>query len=376
MVQAEAVIDLDAIRANTAYLAERAATRSAATMAVVKADGYGHGAVPAARAALAGGATWLGAATVAEALGLRAAGIDAPMLSWLNGPGTDFTPTVAANVDLGVPSDRVLGDVVAAAKKAGRTARVHLKVDTGLGRSGATRDDWPDLLTAAAKAQAEGTVEVIGVWSHLACADEPGHPSIAAQITAFGEALEVAERHGVEPQIRHLANSAGTLTLPQAYFDLVRPGVSIYGLSPNPSQVPAEALRPAMTLRGEVLIAKRVPAGHGVSYGHTYHTSAPTTLALIPIGYADGIPRHASNSGPLLLGGRLRTIAGRVCMDQVVVDVGDDPVRDGDEAILFGPGDHGEPTADDWATVVGTINYEIVTRIGARVPRRYVGAGA
>ncbi|GAA3394703.1 alanine racemase [Cryptosporangium minutisporangium] len=376
MVQAEAVIDLDAIRANTAYLAERAAAHSAATMAVVKADGYGHGALPSARAALAGGATWLGVSTVAEALELRSAGIDAPMLSWLNAPGTAFTPAITAGVDLGVPSMRVLDEVIAAAKAADRTARVHLKIDTGLGRSGATPADWPDLVTAAAKATAEGTVEVIGVWSHFACADTPGHPSIAAQLAAFSEALAVAERHGVKPQVRHLANSPATLTLPQAYYDLVRPGVSVYGLSPIPDCAAAEALRPAMTLRGRVLVAKRVPAGHGVSYGHTYHTSAPTTLAVVPLGYADGIPRHASSVAPLLLGGARRTIAGRVCMDQFVVDVGDDPVADGDEAILFGPGDHGEPTADEWAEAAGTINYEIVTRIGARVPRTYVGAGA
>ncbi|GAA0226910.1 alanine racemase [Cryptosporangium japonicum] len=372
MVQAEAVIDLDAIRANTAHLVERAASRSAATMAVVKADGYGHGAVPSARAALAGGATWLGVATVAEALELRTAGIDAPMLSWLNAPGTDFTAAVGADVDLGVPSVRVLDDVVAAAKATGRTSRVHLKVDTGLGRSGATSADWPDLLTAAAKARAEGTIEVVGVWSHFACADEPGHPSIAAQLEAFHQALEIAEKLGIRPQLRHLANSAGTLTLPQAYFDLVRPGVALYGLSPNPERIEAP-LRPAMTLRGEVLIAKRVPAGHGVSYGHTYHTKTATTLALIPLGYADGIPRHASNRAPVLLGGKRRTIAGRVCMDQFVLDVGDDPVSDGDEAILFSPDG---PTADEWAEVVGTINYEIVTRVGARVPRRYVGTGA
>ncbi|MFI5957891.1 alanine racemase [Cryptosporangium sp. NPDC051539] len=374
MLQAEAVIDLDAIRANTAYLAGRAAEHSAATMAVVKADGYGHGAVPSARAALAGGATWLGVCTVTEALELRTAGIKAPVLTWLNAPGTDVTPAIAQRVDVGIPSVRLLDEAVAAAKAADRTARLHLKVDTGLGRSGATPDDWPDLLTAAAKAAAEGTVEIVGVWSHFAYADAPGHPTIAAQIATFHEALDVAERHGIRPQVRHLANSAGTLSLPQAYFDLVRPGVSVYGLSPIPDWPAAEALRPAMTLRGRVLIAKRVPAGQGVSYGHTYHTTAPATLAVIPLGYADGIPRHASNGGPVLLGGKRRTIAGRVCMDQFVLDVGDDPVSDGDEAILFGPGDQGEPTADDWADVVGTINYEIVTRVGARVPRTYVGA--
>jgi alanine racemase len=376
MVQAEAVVDLDAIRANTAYLTESAARHSAGLMAVVKADGYGHGAVRSARAALAGGASWLGVCTVTEALELRAAGIDAPMLAWLLAPGTPFAPAIAANVDLGVSSLGVLDEMVAAARAVDRPARLHLKIDTGLGRSGATPADWPDLLTAAGKAAAEGTVEVIGVWSHFAYADAPGHPTIAAQINGFRDALDVAERYGIRPQLRHLANSAATLSLPEAHFDLVRPGVSVYGLSPIPDWPAAAALKPAMTLRGKVLIAKRVPAGHGVSYGHTYHTSHDTTLAVVPFGYADGIPRHASNSGPVWLGGARRTIAGRVCMDQFVVDVGDDNVRDGDDVILFGPGDDGEPTADDWAEAVGTINYEIVTRIGPRVPRAYVGNGA
>lgn len=372
-MQAEAVVDLDAIRANTAYLAEGAARHSAGLMAVVKADGYGHGAVPSALAALAGGASWLGVCTVGEALELRAAGIDAPMLAWLLAPGTAFAPAIAANVDLGVSSPRLLDEMIAAARGVGRPVRVHLKVDTGLGRSGATAADWPDLLTAAGKAVAEGTVEVIGVWSHFAYADAPGHPTVTAQIAGFHEALDVAERHGIRPQVRHLANSAATLTLPEAYFDLVRPGVSIYGLSPIPHWPAARQLRPAMTLRGEILIAKRLPAGHGVSYGHTYHTSSEATLAVVPLGYADGVPRHASNCGPVWLGGARRTIAGRVCMDQFVVDVGDDDVRAGDEVILFGPGDNGEPTADDWADAIGTINYEIVTRIGPRVPRTYRG---
>jgi alanine racemase len=376
MLQAEAVVDLDAIRANTAYLTDSAARHSAGLMAVVKADGYGHGAVPAARAALAGGASWLGVCTIAEAVELRAAGIDAPILAWLLAPGTDFGTALAAGVDVGISTVGLLDEAVAAARDLDRPARVHLKIDTGLGRSGSTPADWPDLLTAAAKAAADGTAEVVGVWSHFAYADAPGHPTVAAQIAGFRDALAVAERYGIRPQVRHLANSAGTLTLPEAHFDLVRPGVSIYGLSPIPDWPMAEPLRPAMTLRGRILVAKRVPAGHGVSYGHTYHTSRETTLAVVPLGYADGVPRHASNRGPVWLGGARRTIAGRVCMDQFVVDVGDDAVHDGDEVVLFGPGDRGEPTADDWAEVVDTINYEIVTRVGARVPRTYVGGGA
>jgi alanine racemase len=373
MLQAEAQVDLDAIRANTALLG---AGTAADVMAVVKADGYGHGLLPAARAALDGGATWLGVCTLDEALALRGAGISAPVLAWLLAPGQPLHRAVAADVDLSAATPALLEEIAAAARTAGRTARVHLKVDTGLARNGATVADWPDLITAAAKAAAEGTVDVVGVWSHFAYADEPGHPTIAGQIRVFGEALEVAERAGVRPQVRHLANSAATITLPEAHFDLVRPGIAVYGLSPIPGWPAAADLRPAMTLRAQVIMTKRVPPGQGVSYGHQYTTSRETTLALVPLGYADGIPRAATNIGPMHLAGARRTISGRVCMDQVVVDVGDDPVAAGDVAVLFGPGDGGEPTADDWAVVLDTINYEIVTRVGARVPRTYVGERA
>jgi alanine racemase len=366
--QSEAIVDLDAVRANTARLA---AGTSAQVMAVVKADGYGHGMVPSARAALAGGATWLGACTVPEALALRAAGITAPVFAWLIAPGQPLAGAVGADIDLSASTVPGLGEVVAAARETGRTARVHLKVDTGLGRNGATVADWPDLLAAAAKHAAEGTVDVVGVWSHLARADEVGHPANVRQVAVFTEALETAEAAGVRPVVRHLANSPATLTMPSAHFDLVRPGIALYGLSPVAGDT--FGLRPAMTLRASLVNVKRVPAGQGVSYGHTYTTERETTLALVPLGYADGIPRTASGRGPLLVGGRRRVIAGRVCMDQVVVDVGDDAVRAGDDAVLFGPGDDGEPTADDWAEVLDTINYEIVTRIGARVPRTYRG---
>ena len=369
MWQAEVRVDLDAIRGNAALL--RAGT-DAELMAVVKADGYGHGMVPAARAALAGGATWLGACTLGEALQLRAAGITAPVLAWLLGPGQPLHEGVAADVDLAAGGLGQLAELVVAARAAGRPARVHLKIDTGLSRGGATPADWPALLEAAAKAQADGTIEVVGVWSHLACADEPGHPSVDRQLAVFVEGLVRAERFGISPRYRHLANSAATLTRPDTHFDLVRTGVAVYGLSPIQGR--SFGLRPAMTARARVLLTKRVPAGQGVSYGHTYTTARESTLAQIPLGYADGIPRTASNAGPIKLGGAVRTIAGRVCMDQVVLDCGDDPVAAGDVAVLFGPGDDGEPTADDWAAVVGTINYEIVTRFGSvRVPRIYVG---
>ena len=370
MWQAEVRVDLDAIRDNVVTL--RAAT-SAEIMAVVKADGYGHGMLPAARAALAGGATWLGVATLDEALTLRRAGLTVPVLAWLLAPGLPLHSGVAVDVDLSAAGLVQLDEVITAARRAQRPARVHLKLDTGLARGGATPADWPALLEAAAKAQADGEVEVVGVWSHFACADAPGHETIDHQLAVFAEGLATAEQYGIEPRYRHIANSAATLTRPDAHYDLVRTGVAIYGLSPLPREH-ATGLRPAMTARARVILTKRVPAGQGVSYGHAYHTARETTLALVPLGYGDGVPRHASNVGPVALGGRIRTIAGRVCMDQIVIDCGDDPVAEGDVAILFGPGDDGVPTATDWAEAIDTINYEIVTRFGAsRVPRLYDG---
>ncbi len=375
MASVEAVIDLDAVRTSTAELVRRAG--SAAVMAVVKADGYGHGMLPCARAALDAGAQWLGAAKPAEALQLRAAGLDVPILTWLAGPGDDLTAPVAEGIDLSAGAPWMIRKLQAAGTAAGRPARVHLNVDTGLHREGATSAAWPELLAAALEAAAEETVEIIGIWSHFALADDPGHPTVRAQLAHFREALDVAERAGVRPQVRHLANSAATLATPDAHFDLVRPGISVYGLSPGPlvGRATELGLLPAMTVTADVALTKRVPAGSGVSYGHRYHTSAESTLALIPLGYADGVPRHATNLADVLLGGRRRRIAGTVCMDQFVVDVGDDPVGVGDRVVLFGPGGGGEPTAQDWAEAIGTINYEIVTRIGPRVPRRYVGAG-
>lgn len=369
MQRTEAVVDLGAIRENVRTLKSGTA---ADVLAVVKADGYGHGLVPSARAALDGGATWLGTAIVEEAIALRAAGIDVPILAWLWTPDEAETVgrALAAGVDLTVNNPWQLEAVVAAVRASGRSARIHVKVDTGLSRNGCYVDDWPELVAAAGKAQAGGEVSVVGVWSHFAYADLPGHPTIGKQIRAFTEALDVAARAGIEPQLRHLANSAATLTLPEAHFDLVRPGIAIYGLSPVAGN--DFGLTPAMTLRAAAANVKRVRAGEGVSYGHEYTTTRATTLVLVPLGYADGVPRHASNVGPAWVNGRRFTIAGRVCMDQVVVDVGDLEVAPGDPVVLFGPGRHGEPTAQDWADAVGTIHYEIVTRVGPRVARVYV----
>lgn len=369
MLRTEAVIDLAAIRGNVARLK---ASTPAEVMAVVKADGYGHGLVPSARAALRGGASWLGTAIVSEALTLRAAGIDEPVLAWLWTPDErdEIEQAVVAGIDLSISNEWQLAVVRAAARVTGRTARVHLKIDTGLSRNGCYVEDWPLFVVAVAKAQAAGEIEAVGVWSHFAYADEPGHPTIARQLEAFRAALEVAGRAGVEPQLRHLANSAATLTLPEAHFDLVRPGIAVYGLAPVCGDF---GLVPAMTLRAAAAGVKRVRAGEGVSYGHEYVTAHDTTLVLVPLGYADGIPRHASNGGPVLINGRRATISGRVCMDQFVVDVGDLEVAPGDPVVLFGPGVDGEPSAQDWADAAGTIHYEIVTRLGGRVTRSYAG---
>lgn len=371
---ARAVIDLAAIRANVETLAARAP--SAQVMAVVKADGYGHGLVPSARAALAGGATWLGAAQVPEALALRAAGLDARILTWLYAPGAPLADAVAADVDVSVSAPWALDELVAGARQVGRSARVHLKVDTGLGRSGSMPSEFPALLDAALRAEASGEVRVVGIWSHFAWADAPQHPSVRAQAEVFAAMVGLAERRGARLEVRHLANSAATLTNPAVHYDLVRPGIAVYGLSPMPDLADATELGlvPAMTLEAELVLVKRVPAGQGVAYGHLYTTAAETTLGLVPLGYADGVPRHASERGPVLVGDRRLTVAGRICMDQFVLDLGPEARESaGDRVVLFGPGTGGEPTAEDWARASGTIGYEIVTRIGARVPRVYVG---
>jgi alanine racemase len=376
---AQVRVDLGAIRDNVAELGRRAG--SAAVMAVVKADGYGHGLVPSATAALAGGATWLGTAVLAEALELRAADVPGRILAWLAAPGERWGDAIEADIDVSASAVWAVDEIAAAARATGRAARVHLKVDTGLGRSGATVEDWPALVDAALKAQADGLIEVVGLWSHFAIADAPGHPTVVGQIETFKDAVALAEARGVAPEVRHLANSAATLTRPDARFDLVRPGLAVYGLSPVPDQAaPQEVgLRPAMSVRARLALVKRVPAGQGVSYGHFYVTDRETTLGLVPLGYADGVPRHGSSGdggpgAPVLAAGRVRPVAGRVCMDQFVLDLGNTPATAGDEVVLFGDASAGEPTAQDWALACGTISYEIVTRFGPRLARVYTHA--
>jgi alanine racemase len=367
-------VDLDVICRNVEVLCKHAG--SAAVMAVVKADGYGHGLLPSALAALDGGATWLGVAQLSEAMTLRESGVHTPLLSWLHVPGSDFAAAIAADIDLSVSALWSLAEIADAARGLGRTARIHLKVDTGLGRNGAFGDDWQVLLAAARRHEAEGLVRIVGVWSHFVYADEPTHPTVRLQEERFAEAVRDAERAGCDLEVRHIANSAATLTNPAAAYDLVRPGLAVYGLSPVPALGDPQSfgLTPAMTLSADLAVTKAIPAGQGLSYGHLYVTPQDTTVGLVPIGYADGIPRNATNLGPVSVGGTRHTVSGRVCMDQFVIDLGPGSgAQPGDRVTLFGTGESGEPTAQDWAEVTGTISYEIVSRIGLRVPRVYVG---
>jgi len=396
---ARAIVDLAAIRNNVKVLKQ--AAHHAQLMAVVKADAYGHGIVPVAKAALEAGATWLGTAQASEALKLRQAGItkdQARILTWLHAPGVPYAQLIAADVDVSAAALWALEEIAQAAQVVGKPARVHIKVDTGLGRNGVMPADLPAFAKRAKELEAQGNIEVVGVWSHLAYADEIGHPTVARQLEIFDYDIELLHDAGLRPSVRHIANSAATLLNPEMHFDLVRPGLAIYGYSPVPvDKKPSEfGLIPAMTLTADLATVKNVPAGTGVSYSHQYHTTEATKLGIVPLGYADGIPRHASGSNaapgaPVEVGtganARVATIAGRVCMDQFVLDLGPQATEQpGDTVTLFGASDGvldpatGEPlpnagtlpNAEDWARAAGTISYEIFTRLGQRIPRVYL----
>jgi alanine racemase len=373
---AEAVIDLAAIAENVRTIAAIART---GLMTVVKADGFGHGAVPVARAALGAGAAWLGVTSTTEALALRSAGIDAPVLSWLHRPDEDFTRLIAAEVDIAVSSLTHLSAIAGAAAHLGVPAAVQLKADVGLSRNGASGDDWPEVVAWARKHEAEGSVLVRGVWSHLTNTDVPGCPSMARQVATFRDALRIARGAGLDPEVVHLANSAAALAAPETRFDLCRIGLAMYGVDPFGATGPRRfGLQPAMTLRTSVINVKRVPAGTGVSYGPDYMTDRPTTLALVPLGYADGLSRAAEGRACVWLAGRRCPIVGRIAMDQCVVDAGDLQVALGDPVVVFGPGDDtgshdsAEPTVAEWAQWAGTNPHEVLTGIGTRVARVHI----
>ena len=402
------IVDLRTLKANMATLVNlvHSTNPGAAVMGVVKADAYGHGLIPAALAALAGGATWLGTAQASEAMRLRRAGIGPDrcrILSWMfNGDRAPFDQLIQADIDLGIGSLKTMDMAAQAADRAGRPARVHIKVDTGFGRNGFTPEAFGDALRELSGLAAKGLLEPVGLFSHLAVADMPGVDEFVSstdeQIALFEQFSDKMTAAGMKPEIRHLANTAATLTRPGIRYDLTRPGIGLYGYEPDPSMgVSADYdLRPAMTLQAQLGTVKDMPSGHGISYGRTYLTEKPTSTAIMPLGYADGIHRSASGfdrqgatgrehlGGPVRLmtrqGPKLVRVAGRVCMDQCVLDLkgmaSDLGVSEGDTVVLFGPGsgeDQAEPTADDWARAADTISYEIFTCLSSRIPRLYLG---
>lgn len=399
-----ASIDLAAIGHNLKVL--RAAAPGALQLATVKANAYGHGLIPVARAALEAGADWLGVAQLAEAFALRegldAAGVarkDSPILAWISTSSSDFAAAIAADIDLSVSWTWVLADICAAARQAGRPARVHVKIDTGMSRAGSTLADLPTLAASLKAASDDGLIDVVGAWSHMSRADDPsdgGNASTASHVRIFEEGLRILSEAGVRPRIRHLAATSGILWHPQTHYDMVRVGIGLYGLSPDPAVASAAdlGLIPALTLRAPLTSVKVIEEGSPVSYGGTWAAPTRRWIGLVPLGYGDGILRASSNRARVLVhtasGPLSAPVVGRVCMDQFMIDLGEaaggageatahagqPPARVGDDAILLGNGAGGEPLADEWADAADTINYEIVTRLGAHIPRTHVRSGA
>ena len=394
-----AAVDLAAIRHNLGVL--RAAAPGALQLATVKANAYGHGLIPVARAALDGGADWLGVAQLAEAFtlrrGLDEAGIaraEAPILAWISTSSSDFAAAIEADIDLSVSWTWVLADICAAAREAGRPARVHVKIDTGMSRAGSTLADLPALASALRMAADDGLVDVVGAWSHMSRADDPseaGNASTASHVRIFEEGLAILADAGVTPRIRHLSATSGILWHPEAHYDMVRAGIGLYGLSPDPAVATAEQLGliPALELRAPLTSVKVIEEGTPASYGGTWVAPTRRWIGLVPLGYGDGILRAVSNKARVVVhtasGPFNAPLIGRVCMDQFMVDLGpvegspgtptarsgQAPAIPGDMATLFGSGIGGEALADDWAQAAGTINYEIVTHLGAHIPRIY-----
>jgi alanine racemase len=360
----EARIDLEALRSNLAIMREKVAP--ALLMAVVKADAYGHGAELVARTVADAGADWLGVADLAEGLALRRAGIDTPMLAWLHGPQADFALAVGAGIDLGISSLAQLERAAATDSGLG-PAVVQLKVDSGLSRNGIAPDDRARVFERAAALEKGGRIQVRGIFSHLSNTSPADDDR---QLAVFDRAVAEARAAGLDPELRHIAATQAALERPAMRFELVRIGIGLYGL-PAADSVDAAALglRPVMQLSAAVAAVRRVPAGTHVSYGYTHRTDRETTLALVPLGYADGVPRAASNRGAVSIRGRRCPVVGRIAMDQFLVDAGDGTVEVGDRAVLWGDPADGAPSAEDWATAADTIGYEIVTRVGPRVPR-------
>lgn len=363
-----AEISMAAIRHNVRRIRE--VTGGGTIIAVIKANGYGHGSLIAARAAIEGGATLLGVTDLEEALSLRDEGVTAPILCWLHGVDADFDAAVREGIEIGVSHLAQLEALAAAAARVGGTATVQFKVDTGLSRNGAAAVEWPELFARGAALEAAGVVRVRGIFSHLANA---GEARDREQAERFEAALALLRESGCEPELIHLAASAATFTSPHLHYNAVRVGVTLFGLSPFADRSSAElGLVPAMTLKSEIVALREAPAGTGVSYGYNHLVQNDTTLALVPIGYADGMPRALNGAGATVaIAGRHCPIVGRIGMDQCIVDVGTLAKRVGlgEPVVLFGDPATGVPPVEVWAELMGTINYEIVVGIGSRVVR-------
>jgi alanine racemase len=371
MRAARAEVDLDAVAHNIGELSRRSAP--AQVCAVVKADGYGHGSIAIGPAVLEAGATWLAVALVEEGAVLRKAGVTAPILVLSQPRLADFDAAVHWDLRLTVYTSDGIEAAAAAAAAEGRRVQVHLKVDTGMNRVGAP----PERIVALAReVQLRSDLELEAVWTHCAVADEPGHPFTDAQLDRFDEVVDKLEAEGLRPPMLHAANSAAAIIHPRSRYDLVRAGIAVYGIPPAPALDGEIDLRPALELKAEAALVKRVPAGEGISYGLRHRFDRDTNVVTVPIGYADGVPRRLSAlGGRVLIGGRPHPIVGVVTMDQLMVDVGDQEVAVGDEVVLLGRQGDAVVSAGDWAASLDTIAYEVVCGIGARVPRFYSRAG-
>ncbi len=363
-----ATVDLSRIAHNVRAL--RSCTRGPTRqMAVVKAHGYGHGAVPVARAALAAGATWLGVATVEEGAELREAGIDSPVLVLGAVPPEDAARAVGLDLTAALFSRDLASALDAAGRAAGHPAEAHLKVDTGMGRVGLAPAEAAAFLEWA---QGLPGLQVSGIFSHFATADEADLAYAHRQLGTFADVLRTLQQRSRCPPLRHMANTAATMVLPDSHFDLVRTGIGIYGLYPSPQVPRTPELRPAMAFVTAVCHLKEVPAGTPISYGCTFVTRRPSRIATLPVGYGDGYPRLLSNRGQVLVAGRRAPLVGRVCMDMVLADVTDIPEAAlGSPVVLFGEQGGQTIRADEIAELTGTINYEVTCNVGARVPRQY-----
>jgi alanine racemase len=371
MSRASTEISLSAIKQNYKSIKSRT---TADVLAVVKADAYGHGLIPVSKALEEAGADWFGTALLEEAINLRKAGILKPIISWLTPLGEDFKSAIDLDIDLGIPSIDLLNEVIKAASSTGKTARIHLEIDTGMSRGGVL-SEWDQLIKSVLVGVNLKQLKVIGIWSHFARADEPNELMNQEQLSLFEQKVNQAMAAGIDAQFIHIANSAALFTNKNAHKNIIRSGIALFGLSPDVKTLGDSSslgLKPAMKLKAKLNLVKEVKAGSSIGYGGTAVLKSDTKLGVVALGYADGIPRNTNNLAGVFVDKKRAPIIGRVSMDQFVVDLGiTSNAKTGDEVIVFGDGSDGEYTVDEWAKAADTINYEIITRIGPRVPRIY-----